>query len=67
MKTMETILVLALMAWLAGMFIANEEIKEDLEPLKNPKKNRELVEKMNDHRRSIGVETIQINEWRKED
>ena len=64
---METILVLALMACLAGMFIANEEIKEDLEPLKNPKKNRELVEKMNDHRRSIGVETIQINEWRKED
>jgi len=64
---METILVLALMAWLAGMFIANEEIKEDLEPLKNPKKYRELVEKMNDHRRSIGIETIQINEWRKED
>ena len=41
---MDIVLVLALMAWLAGMFIANEEIKEDLEPLKNPKKYRELVE-----------------------
>ena len=64
---MELLLVLAIMAWLAGMFIANEEIKEDLEPLKNPKKYRKLVEKMNDHRNSLGVETIQINEWRKED